>query len=133
MTYLKILEGDASPQPKQTNNKKLDVNNFCIMLYSDPLTMHKERPVLHTCALLEIRPQLALVESFPLSLFCIICYLLHFNLAALASSNLLSISSSSFLMSLVSSSDKFTWSKGFFMDKFPWSLDLKTLNTFIVH
>ena len=75
---------------------------------------HKERPGLHTCALWEIRPQLALVESFPQLLYIITCYWLHFNLAALASSNLLSISSRSFLMSLVSSSDKLTWSKWFF-------------------
>ena len=113
MTDFKILEADASPQSKQTNNKNLDVNNFCIMLYSEPLSMHKERPGLHTCALWEIRPQLALVESFPLHLYIIRCYWLHFNLAALVSSNLLSILSSSFLMSLVSSSDKLTWSKDF--------------------
>ena len=34
------------------------------MLYSEPLIMDKERPGLHTCALWEIGPQLALVESF---------------------------------------------------------------------
>ena len=40
------------------------------MLYSEPLSIHKERPGLHTCALWEIRPQLALVESSPLLLYC---------------------------------------------------------------
>ena len=54
----------------QTNKQhNLDVNNFCIMLYSEPLSKHKERPGLHTCALWEIRPQLALVESFALLLY----------------------------------------------------------------
>ena len=41
------------------------------MLYSEHLTMHKERPdlILHICALWEIGPQLVLVESFPLLLY----------------------------------------------------------------
>ena len=104
----------CQPSTQTHKQQNLDVNNFRIMLYSEPLSIHKERPGLHTCALWEIWPQLALVESFPLLLYIILCYWLHFNLAALASSNLLSISSSSFLMSLVSSSDKLTWSKWFF-------------------
>ena len=117
------------PALNPNKQQNLDINNFCIMLYSEPLSMHKERPGLHTCALWEIRPQLALVESFPLLLYIIICYWLHFNLAALASSNLLSISSSSFFMSLVSSSDKLTWSKWFFFwtnPRSPWILKLFT-------
>ena len=55
-------------QPSTQTNKQqnLDVNNLCIMLYSEPQSMHKERPGLHTCDLWDIRTQLALVESFPL-------------------------------------------------------------------
>ena len=74
----KTLGGDASPQPKQTNNNTL----MLTMLYSEPLSMNMERPGLHTSALWEIRPQLALVESFPLLLYfstvidCILIYLL---------------------------------------------------------
>ena len=36
------------------------------MLYSEPMSMHRERPGLHDCALWEIGSQLASVESFPL-------------------------------------------------------------------
>ena len=72
----KILGGDASHQPKRTNNNTLMLK----ILYSEPLSMNMERSGLHTSALWEIRPQLALVESFPLHLYfsidCILIYLL---------------------------------------------------------
>ena len=72
-TFVNYLEGVPALNPnKQTTN--LDVNNFCIVLYSEPLSMHKERPGLHTCAIWEIRLQLALVESFPLLLYIIKYY-----------------------------------------------------------
>ena len=60
--------GKIHPANKQQN---LDVNNFCIMLSSTPLSMHTETPGLHTWALWKIRPQLALVESFPLLILVI--------------------------------------------------------------
>ena len=41
------------------------------MLYSEPLSVHKERPGLQTCALWEIGPQLALVEIPPPHYFLI--------------------------------------------------------------